>query len=300
MNFRDGEFSELLSDSFLDTGRRSPILLFDAYTGDPFPNNVIPPSQIHAGAKNVLDQFVPRAQFREADPLRETARSAVDDAIDSNLFFGRADHHFSDSDRFFGRLAWDETGGRAGDINPNTPFFVDGRTVNLAASWAHTFNQNAINDLRFGSTGVGLDATNPRTNDESFDMDALGVGQIRVAGDGNRPLKPLEVGLPSFSGLPFRLRDRGPLIESSGSLQIADHVSIMRGRHNLKLGGEYQHVSLDVGGSNFPRGRFSFGSNESGWGFRVLPAGPAERNNDLGRLTVFTSTSKPIWCLCPR
>ena len=265
--FRDGDFSELLSDSFLDTGRQSPLLLFDAFTGDPFPNNVIPPSQIHPGAKNVLDQFVPRAQFREADPLRETARSAVDDVLDSNLFFGRADHHFSDSNRFFGRLAWDEIVGRRGNINPNTPLLSDGRTVNLAASWAHTFNQNAINDLRFGFTAVDIDYTNPRTNDESFDMDALGVGQIRVAGDGNRPLKPLEFGLPAFSGLPFQLRDSGPVLESSGSLQIADHLSIMKGRHNLKLGGEYQHMSLDVGGSNVPRGAFSFGSNESGWAF---------------------------------
>ena len=52
-----------------------------------------------------MDQFVPRAQFRdEADLLKETARRAVDNANDGNQFFGRIDHHLSDSDRFFGRL----------------------------------------------------------------------------------------------------------------------------------------------------------------------------------------------------
>ena len=52
-----------------------------------------------------MDQFVPRAQFRdEADLLKETARRAVDNANDGNQFFGRVDHHLSDSDRFFGRL----------------------------------------------------------------------------------------------------------------------------------------------------------------------------------------------------
>ena len=73
--FRNGDFSELVSDSFLNLnmGRQSPVLIFDAFTGDPFPDNIIPSSQIHPGARNLLDQFVPRAQFREADPLRETA-----------------------------------------------------------------------------------------------------------------------------------------------------------------------------------------------------------------------------------
>jgi len=191
----------------------------------------------------------------------------VDEVTDANQFFGRIDHHFSDSDRFFGRLAWDEARDERSSINPNFPLFVDARTVNLAASWVHTFNQNAINEFRFGTAAAKADLTNPRTNDESFDMDALGVGQIRVAGDGNRPLKPLEVGVPNFRDLPFALSDRGPQVESSSSIQIADHVSIIKGSHNIKFGGEYKHLALDVGGANVPRGQFRFGSNESGLPF---------------------------------
>jgi hypothetical protein len=265
--FRNGDFSELISDSFLDTGRSSPVLLFDAFTGEPFPNNVIPSSRIHPGAKNVLDQFVPRAQFREADPLRETARSAVDNATDGNQFFGRVDHHLGNADRVFGRLAWDAGRREAGNINPNFSALFEPRTANVAASWVHTFDQNAINDLRFGFSAVDADVTNPRTNDENFDMDALGIGKIRVAGDGNRELIPLEVGVPNFSGLPFRLSDTGPVIESSRTIQLADHLSIVKGSHNLKFGGEYYHLSLDVAGSNLPRGRFNFSSNESGLPF---------------------------------
>ena len=265
--FRNGDFSELLTDDFLDTGRRSPILIYDALTGDPFPNNTIPSSQIHPGAKNVMEQFVPRAEFREADPLLQTARSAVDEAINTNLFFGRVDHHLSDTNRFFARLAWDESGRDRQNINPNFPRFTRTRSVNLATSWVHTFNQNAINDFRFGFNIADDETSNARTNDESFDMDALGVGRVRVAGDGNRPLTPFEHGVPNFAGLPFTLTDDGPAISFTNSFQLADHLSIVRGSHNLKFGGEYYRISLERGGGNTPRGLFFFHPFESGLPF---------------------------------
>ena len=40
--FRNANFSELLTDDFLDTGRQSPILIYDALTGDPFPITPFP------------------------------------------------------------------------------------------------------------------------------------------------------------------------------------------------------------------------------------------------------------------
>ena len=305
--FRNGNFSELVTDSFLDTGRRSPVLLFDAFSGDPFPNNVIPPSRIHPGSKNLLDQFVPRAQFREADPLRETARRAVDDATDGNQFFGRVDHHLGNADRVFGRLAWDAGRREAGNINPNFSGVFEPRTANVAASWVHTFDQNAINDLRFGFGAVDANRTNPRTHDENFDMDALGIGKIRVAGDGNRELIPLEVGVPSFTGLPFPLSDFGPVIESSRTIQLADHLSIVKGSHNLKFGGEYYHLSLDVGGSNIPRGRFNFSSNESGLAFASYLLGlPRQTTTSEGspfslpRANRFGVYAQDDWKVSPR
>ncbi len=38
---------------------------------------------------------------------------------------------------------------------------------------------------------------NPRTDDESFDMDALGIGEFRIPTDGNRKLTPREHGIPN-------------------------------------------------------------------------------------------------------
>ena len=201
--FRRGDFSELLTGTINPaTGRlfRAPIIIYDPVTGNPFPNNIIPQSRLHPGALNVLEKYVPKAQFRQADPLDITAREAVDQPTNTNTYFGRVDHYFSDRDRVFGRIAIDRSGRTANNINPNLPVFVDSNVTNLATSWVHTFSQSMINELRVGFN-ISDDLTfNPRTDDESFDMDALGIGEFRIPTDGNRKLTPREHGIPQSFG----------------------------------------------------------------------------------------------------
>ena len=75
--FRAGDFSQLLKPPINPlTGKivRPPIVIFDGYTGIPFPNNILPASRIHPGAKNVIDKFLPHADFQQIDPLDFTTR----------------------------------------------------------------------------------------------------------------------------------------------------------------------------------------------------------------------------------
>lgn len=270
--FREGNFSELLRGTINpQTGRlfRAPIVIYDAFTGDPFPNNIIPKSRLHPGALNVLNQFVPRADFRQADPLDFTARKAVPQPVDVHTYFTRIDHYFSERDRVFGRLAWDRSGLTRNHINPNLPVFVDSKVTNLATQWIHTFSPNTLNELRFGFN-ISDDITrNPRTDNTSFDMDALGVGQIRVFGDNNRKLTPREHGIPNFSGLGFTLQEltAGNGYDNMDTIQAGNHVSMVRGKHNLKVGGELYRISMERGAANLEEGRFTFSGLESGLGF---------------------------------
>ena len=64
-----------------------------------------------------------------------------------------------------------------------------------------------INDLRVGFNLSDDNTINPRTNDESFDMNALGIGEWRIPTDGNRTLTPREHGIPRITGLPFTLQE---------------------------------------------------------------------------------------------
>jgi outer membrane receptor protein involved in Fe transport len=214
--------------------------------------------------------------------LRDTARAAVDQATDANLFFGRLDHYLNDADRFFARLAWDESGQNFARINPNFPAFVDARSVNLATSWTHAFSQNAINDFRFGVNIADDELAHPRTNDERFSAEDLGIGSLRVVSDGNRPLGRFEAGVPTLGGLPFLFGDNfGNTFNYADTLQVADHVSLIRGSHNLKFGAEYHYVALERDAS--AHGALNFGSNESGLPFASFLLGlPAQTVSPLG------------------
>jgi Carboxypeptidase regulatory-like domain/TonB dependent receptor-like, beta-barrel len=296
--FRSGDFSELLLGTINPTtGRlfRNPIVIYDPYTGQPFANNVIPQSRLHPGAVNVMNLYVPRAEFRPVDPLDFTARKGVNQPIDTNFYFARVDHHFSEKDWVFGRLAWDRSGLTSNNINPNLPVFRDSDVSNLATSWIHTFNPSMINEVRVGFNISDDLTSNPRTDDESFDMDALGVGQIRVFGDNNRPLTPREHGIPQFTGLGFTLQEltNGNGYDNMDTIQAGDHFTWIRGKHNMKFGFEMYRVSMERGAANLEEGRYGFSGNQSGLGFASFLLGlPASSESAEGLPLTFPRSNR--------
>jgi len=270
--FRRGDFSELLTGTINPaTGKlfRAPIIIYDPVTGSPFPNNIIPQNRLHPGALNVLEKYVPKAQFRQADPLDFTAREAVDQPLTTNTYFGRVDHYFSDKDRVFGRIAIDRSGRDANNINPNLPVFVHSEVTNLATSWVHTLSHSMVNEFRVGFNISNDLTSNPRTDNESFDMDSLGIGEFRIPTDGNRKLTPREHGIPQLTGLPFTLQEltNGNGYDNMDTIQIADHFSFIKGKHNLKVGGELYRVSMERGAANLEEGLLGFSGTETGYSF---------------------------------
>jgi hypothetical protein len=270
--FRQGDFSQLLTGTINpQTGRlfRQPIVIYDPVSGEPFPNNIIPRSRLHPGALNVLEKYVPRASFVQTDPLDFTARAAVNQPVNTNTYFGRVDHYFGDNDRVFGRLAMDRSGLTRTNINPNLPVFVDQQVNNLATAWIHTLNQSTINEVRVGFNITNDLTRNPRTDDESFDMDSLGIGQFRIFSDGARKLTPREHGIPNLGGLPFTMQEltSGNGYDEMDTIQIGNHLSLIRGKHNLRVGGELYRASMERGAANLEEGSLSFSGNETGYAF---------------------------------
>ncbi|MFN7647871.1 MAG: TonB-dependent receptor domain-containing protein [Acidobacteriota bacterium] len=267
--FRNGDFSRL-QNGYTANGRFvAPTLIWDPDTGSLFPNNTIPRSRLHPGALNVLNTYVPKAQFVQEDPLDFTARAAVAQPIDVNTYFTRVDHNFSSTDRMFARLAWDRSSLTRTNINPNLPVFVSSNVTNLATQWIHTFSPTMINELRFGFNFSDDLTSNPRTDNTSFDMDALGVGQFRIPSDGNRKLRPREHGIPQFTGLPFVLQEltNGNGYDNMQTWQIGNHLSWIRGKHNLKAGVEYYGLKIERGAANLEEGLLGFSGAQAGYSF---------------------------------
>ncbi|MFN0171195.1 MAG: TonB-dependent receptor domain-containing protein [Bryobacteraceae bacterium] len=289
---RNGDFSEVLPGIINPaTGRlaRTPILIWDPLTGDPFAGNIIPRTRFHPGIVNNILPIVPRAQFEAADPLDINFRRALPNPLRVDQIFGRVDHYFSERDRIFGRLAWNESTQTVPRVNPNFDHITDTKTVNLATQWVHTVKSNMINEFRFGFQFFDFGLVNPRTGDEKFSMDALGIGQFRVPSDGNRPLTPDEHGYPNMSL--FNIDDDREF-NNPDRFEFGDHVSWVKGRHNIKFGFELNRIKMNDAAANLSTGRVNWGGNEAGLNYASFLMGvPASTETAEGLpLTIPVST----------
>lgn len=266
--FRAGDFSQLLKPPINPaTGRivRSPIIIYDPYTGAPFPNNIVPQNRIHAGAKNVIDKYLPRAEFQQLDPLDFTVRKAIDQPISTNQYYARVDHYFNQKDRVFGRIAIDWSRTDNNFINPNFPVYTPSHVGNLATQWVHTVNQNIVNEARFGFN-ISNDTLTSLHNQGNFDIDSLGIGEFRQPNDGNRKLTPREQGVPLL-GFTIGERINGNGLDRMNTYQFGDHLSFVKRSHTLKIGAEVYRISMERAGANLAQGQISFGGNETGLNF---------------------------------
>src|SRR5262245_28641828 len=276
--FRRGDFRSLLS---LPT----PIYIADPTSSLPcsatdrsgcFTDNMIPDARISPVAKELM-KFWPEPQTVNANPLvgfnfigfqRRT--------LDDDQRFVRVDHNFSENDKIFGRYAYNSvTYSVIPGTNPNFTYFVDGRNDNVATGWIHLFTANLINEFRYGYSRSKDDTLNPRAN-SGFDLGALGLGAFRVANDGNRPLTPREVGVPSvtvnsFSGLAEA--DGGNGFDTNNLHQVSDNVTWSRAAHNFKFGFDFRRISLFRGAANVPRGTLTFNGDIANNGFAAFLLG---------------------------
>ena len=265
--FRRGDFSSLLAPPIVN-GRplRAPIIIYDPLTGEPFRDsagqitNIIPASRINRSAQKFVNDFQPLPMFQPVDPLDVNARGSVPNSINGNQYFFRIDHQFNSNDKVFVRYAGDRSQYTNRVLNPNFPTFTISRATNIAAQHVHIFSPTMLNEFRYGINKADDEFANPRTN-TNFDLDSLGIGQYRVATDGNRKLNPRETGIPST--LIGGDRDLGNGYDFNTVHQIANNFSIARRSHNLKLGAELRLVALDRAGGNTKRG--SVGCCEGGY-----------------------------------
>jgi hypothetical protein len=267
--YRSGDFSDLLTGTINPQNGRlfnAPIVIYDPLDGQPFANNVVPSARIHPGALNTINTYLPLPSAPQLNPLDFTEREGITQPIDDDFYFGRVDHYFTENDRIFGRIAWDSAQRVVANINPIQSEIHPSDVQNFASSWVHTFSPNMINDFRFGFNRSASNRFNPFTNDDSFNMDSLGIGQVRVAGDNNRELTPLEHGIPILGGARFNLGSGGEFNQLD-SYQFGNHISYLKGSHNFKIGGELYYATIDRAAANLPTGRFNFSGNQSGDGF---------------------------------
>jgi len=214
------------------TGGTNAVQLKNPTTGANIPNN-------NLAAAGLKENSVTAALFNSIPQGDATGTLAALKAEQINNDQGdlKIDYNFSQNDHMYGR--WTQAHIRHPSTNTFALAEVGPETQpirNFATQWVHSFNSSLLNELRFGFNAVNFD--NPRNV-------AGNVGklaeQIGIAG-GNAFVN----GLPHIVAGGFDVGSNA-LFQNFHTTtgQIDDNVSIITGRHQFKVGFQYQRLRLD-------------------------------------------------------
>jgi hypothetical protein len=211
--------------------------LINYFSGQPVPGGQIPASMINPIAQNEL-QYYPLGNL---SPSLYASTVLGTDSYDQGGF--RLDHNFTSGDQLFLRYATSSTG----EIDPlpiagaGVPGFPVGdsiRTHSVAISETHIFNPQMLQTFRaafFRNEFIFRERLNQTP------PSALGFQYQPTLGIAAGPRYLIVAGYASV-GDPIT----GPQNTYQNNYQIADSISLRRGRHSLKFGGEFTRTQINL------------------------------------------------------
>src|SRR6266496_4266246 len=247
---RQGNFSEI------STAIRNPL------TGQPFPGNIIPASQISPIARKLLDYYPAANLPGTGSNLQSNAAS--DDNVDQVLF--RVDQNVGNKARLYFRYNWhDSFTNNIGSPPAAIPIQVITQprvNKNTLFAYTHTLRPDLYNDFRIGYHRIDFDTLN-----------YFSVGGVPSAG--------ADLGIPGFNG-DVQFNNPGiPTINISAfsglgtaganwfqfdtTFQMSNVMAYNRGSHNVRTGFDLRRMATGRRAANDPRGRFDFTGDITGY-----------------------------------
>jgi hypothetical protein len=280
MAMRSGDFSELLvpGNRWYPRDANPSVARAIRRPGDssPFPNNVIPRALLNPVSLNILTfkktspfpegGFIPPPNFDEQARAAGSPLNLVgtnDQVLNSDQLLGRFDHRFGDNDRVFARYVIVESGWTNDPLTRVGKFVTDFRAQNLGVGYTKILSPTKLNELRFGVNRIRANQLAVQTNTDFTHRD-LGF-DFRVVSDGNRTLTKLEEGIPSITITGYTGSGSGNVtFNMNNTYEVSDNLSISRGRHNFKMGGQWRQQPVNNEASNLPRGQITFTADIAG------------------------------------
>ncbi|HMF77845.1 MAG TPA: TonB-dependent receptor [Bryobacteraceae bacterium] len=228
-------------------------VIYDPNGKTPFPGNVIPQNRIDPISKKLLQYYTP-ANVPTATLANNYVRSGAS-PINKDQFIVRMDYVESAKSQWSGRYSW-------GDENQATQgLALDGSKIltnfeQYMGSNTRTFSPNIVNEARYGYTRF----FNSIGTLLAFQTDAVSTIGI----PGLQAGQPVQWGIPNVTLANYqRLGDdtEGPYANDNNTLQFVDNLSIIRGKHTFRLGGEFRRENYNQVGNQFARGQFTFQAN---------------------------------------
>jgi hypothetical protein len=246
------QYANLPTDAMLQgnlSGFGAPAI--DPATGAPFPGNVIPPGRFSQFAKAGLKYYTKPT----GSPIAGTNFVGLAGSRTSaNQGTARIDHSFSDRDRIGGNVTFFQTEALSFGVNPFTgaaSFLKSKPTISI--DHTHTFSPRILNTLRYG-----------RYRSDIFSgPDALLANEVITSEFGVKGVQPQPFqfmppqivisGLANTGGAPFQ-----PSGATDINNQVVEQLTLLAGRHAIKVGVDFRWLQYDDLGYATPNGQYQF------------------------------------------
>jgi hypothetical protein len=172
---------------------------------------------------------------------------------------GKLDYHPNEKNSISGMFFYGHYNAIGEDhafVSQNATDSAPIRTSTITSSWVYTPNSNVVNEARFGYNRISFQFVNVDVNSaaSTYGVDtgvtnalAGGLPSIVIAGFGN--------GGTPVVGTAF---NRPQYFTPNPYWDVQDSVSLLKGKHTVKIGGEFAHLEADAEVFNNGRGKFVF------------------------------------------
>lgn len=203
------------------------------YTGQPFPNNMIPPGMISPVSQKIQSLYFLLPNYGppglQAGNYRALFKPGVNGLTRYDKFDTRLDHNFSPKDTMFGRLSYQHAPIDAYIAHAIPPFgFRTSLRVATSAviSWTHTITPSLLNEFRVGVARDNNQIKSPEVGSQILqDVGIQGVSTSEIPTYPSFSVSGLTSpgGVPNFAGI-------------STNFEWTDNLSWVHGSHTLKFG----------------------------------------------------------------
>ena len=230
----------------------------DGVRRSPFAQNIIPADRVDPVARALIERYPQPTSAGTANNYRRLD----DERVDQDQISVRLDHRFDGSrDQVFGRLTRfreeflpvaplpDGSGVTTGTLGPQTT-----HAWSFASNYQRLFSNRLLNELRIGDTRRSVRRT-------AVSVEGLASETLRLPGIPSNARYP--GALPRFAIAGYQQLGSPPNTAtdfSTNVTQIANTLTLIKGRHTIKTGVDFRWARLNVVQPPSPTGAFTFSS----------------------------------------
>jgi hypothetical protein len=251
---RTGNFSQLLPNTVMtDPQNRNA-----AGVKQPYPGNIIPQSEITSPAVTLLG-FDPLPNVPGAT-LSNNYLGVYSSPTDKDQFTQRIDFVENASSSWFGRYSWSQ------DTQYTPGLYLSGSDLTATAHQATITNTrilspSIVNEARFGFNAFD----NANLGDLTYKDNVVAqLGPQFILGN----FGPFDYGLPAvtltgYTGIGPAAE--GPYQFIDDNFDFVDNLSVVRGKHTMKIGADVRRDRYNTHGNYATRGQFNFQNQATGY-----------------------------------